>query len=85
MKRILTSALLFTAISSAGQTGTEEVHLPVIRYNPAPVCLLIRSSIPVRYLSVQEAFIVSLKDGDTEIAPKCIGIKEILSIFAEVF
>ena len=30
----------------------------------------------VEYLSGQEAFIVSLEDGDTEIAPKCIGIKD---------
>ena len=30
----------------------------------------------LEYLSGQDAFIVSLEDGDTEIAPKCIGIKD---------
>ena len=30
----------------------------------------------LEYVSGQEAFIVSLEDGDTEIAPKCIGIKD---------
>ena len=30
----------------------------------------------LEYVSGQDAFIVSLEDGDTEIAPKCIGIKD---------
>jgi hypothetical protein len=55
MNRILTSALLFAAISSddSQQLSGEIQDI-------------------VEYLSGQDAFIVSLKDGDTEIAPNAL-------------
>ena len=88
----------FMALSSAAQHKTEDVRIPIIKYNPATYLSDIDSALAdpasfeclsadsqqlsgeiqdiLEYVSGQEAFIVSLEDGDTEIAPKCIGIKD---------
>ena len=88
----------FMVLSSAAQHKTEDVRIPIIKYNPATYLSDIDSALAdpasfeclsadsqqlsgviqdiLEYVSGQEAFIVSLEDGDTEIAPKCIGIKD---------
>ena len=95
MKRTLIFVLMsFMALSSAAQHKTEDVRIPIIKYNPATYlsdidsaladpasfeCLSADSQIDkdiLAYIDEQEAFIVSLKDGDTEVAPKLIGIKD---------
>ena len=95
MKQTLFFVLMsFIALSCAAQHKTEEVRIPVIKYNPATYlsdiesalarptsfeCLSADSQIDkdiLTYIDEQEAFIVSLKDGDTELAPRIIGIKD---------
>ena len=88
----------FMVLSSAAQHKTEDIRIPIIKYNPATYLSDIDSALAdpasfeclsadsqqlsdeiqdiLEYVSGQEAFIVSLEDGDTEIAPKCIGIKD---------
>lgn len=81
-------------LSSAAQHKTEDVRIPIIKYNPATYlsdidsaladpasfeCLSADSQIDkdiLAYINGQDAFIVSLKAGDTEIAPQWIGIKD---------
>ena len=95
MKRTLIFVLMsFMALSSVAQHKTEDVRIPIIKYNPTSYlsdiesaladptsckCLSADSQIDkdiLAYIDEQEAFIVSLKDGDTEPAPKLIGIKD---------
>ena len=88
----------FMALSSAAQHKTEDVRIPIIKYNPATYLSDIDCALAdtasfeclsadslqlsgeiqdiLEYLSGQDAFIVSLKAGDTEIAPQWIGIKD---------
>ena len=88
----------FMALSSVAQHKTEEVRIPIVKYNPATYLTDIDSALAdpasfeclsadspqlsgeiqdiLEYLSGQDAFIVSLKAGDTEIAPQWIGIKD---------
>ena len=91
--------LLFLAtLSCAGQNGTEDICIPIIKYNPATFLSDLECALAdpesceclsadsrqfsgvgkdiLAYLSGQDAFIVSLKDGDTEPAPKFIGIRD---------
>ena len=99
MKRTLIFVLMsFMALSSTAQHKTEDVRIPIIKYNPATYLSDIDSALAdpasfeclsadsqqlsgeiqdiLEYLSGQDAFIVSLKAGDTELAPQWIGIKD---------